>query len=267
MTDIHPTAIVDPKAELASDVVVGAYSIVGPRVVLSEGVKLHSHVVVDGKTSIGPRTEIYPFASIGQPPQDLKYRGEDSELIVGSDNMIREHVTMNSGTEGGGLVTRVGNNCAFLAASHVGHDTIVGNNVVMSNNVMLAGHCVIDDFVIIGGGAGVHQFTRIGKHAFIGGMSGVENDVIPYGMVLGNRAHLAGLNIIGMKRRGFEREKIHALRAAYRMLFAAEGTLRERIEDVANLFSDQPDVMDIIEFVRSDTSRSICMPRNSADDN
>jgi UDP-N-acetylglucosamine acyltransferase len=266
MTEIHDTAIVDASAELASDVVVGPYSIVGPRVRLAEGVKLHSHVVVAGKTSVGSRTEIFPFASIGQPPQDLKYEGEESELIVGSDNMIREHVTMNSGTEGGGLITKVGNNCAFLTACHVGHDTIVGNGVVLSNNVMLAGHCVIDDFVIVSGGAGVHQFTRIGKHSFISGMTGVASDVIPYGMVLGNRARLAGLNVIGMKRRGFEREQIHALRAAYRMLFAEEGTLRERVEDVAALFSEQSDVMDIIDFIKEATSRSICMPRSSLDD-
>ncbi|WOF73729.1 acyl-ACP--UDP-N-acetylglucosamine O-acyltransferase [Parvibaculaceae bacterium PLY_AMNH_Bact1] len=266
MTQVHETAIVDASAELASDVVVGPYSIIGPRVRLAESVKLHSHVVVDGKTSVGARTEIFPFASIGQPPQDLKYEGEESELIVGSDNMIREHVTMNSGTEGGGLVTEVGNNCAFLTGAHVGHDTKVGNGVVLSNNVMLAGHCIIDDFVIVSGGAGVHQFTRIGKHSFIGGMSGVENDVIPYGMVLGNRARLAGLNVIGMKRRGFEREQIHALRAAYRMLFAEEGTLRERVEDVAALFNEQQDVMDIIDFIKDETSRSICMPRASTDD-
>jgi len=264
MTQVHSTAIVDPKAELASDVTVGPYSVVGPRVKLAAGVKLHSHVVLDGKTSVGERTEIYPFASIGQPPQDLKFRGEDSELIVGSDNTIREYVTMNSGTEGGGLVTKVGNGCAFLTGAHVGHDTIVGNNVVLSNNAMLAGHCVIEDFVIVSGGAGVHQFTRIGKHAFIGGMSGVENDIIPYGMALGNRARLAGLNIIGMRRRGFEREQIQELRAAYRMLFAEEGTLRERIEDVASHFSGQADVIDIIKFMKAETSRSICTPRNSA---
>jgi len=264
MTEIHSTAIVDPKAELALDVIVGPYSIVGPRVNLAAGVKLHSHVVVDGKTSVGERTEIYPFASIGQPPQDLKFRGEDSELIVGSDNTIREYVTMNSGTEGGGLVTKVGDSCAFLTGAHVGHDTIIGNSVVLSNSVMLAGHCVIEDFVIVSGGAGVHQFTRIGKHAFIGGMSGVENDIIPYGMALGNRARLAGLNIIGMKRRGFEREQIQELRAAYRMLFAEEGTLRERTEDVASHFSGQADVMDIIKFMKAETNRSICTPRNSA---
>jgi len=264
MTEVHSTAIVDPKAELASDVIVGPYSVIGPRVKLAGGVKLHSHVVVDGKTSIGERTEIYPFASIGQPPQDLKFRGEDSELIVGSDNTIREYVTMNSGTEGGGLLTKVGNGCALLTGAHVGHDTIVGNNVVLSNSAMLAGHCIIEDFVIVSGGAGVHQFTRIGKHAFIGGMSGVENDIIPYGMALGNRARLAGLNIIGMKRRGFEREQIQELRAAYRMLFADEGTLRERIEDVASHFSGQADVMDIIKFMKAETSRSICTPRNAA---
>ncbi|MBG51953.1 MAG: acyl-ACP--UDP-N-acetylglucosamine O-acyltransferase [Alphaproteobacteria bacterium] len=263
MTDIHPTALVDPKAELATDVVVGPYSIVGPRVTLGEGVKIHSHVVVDGKTSIGAKTEIYPFASIGQPPQDLKYRGEESQLIVGENNTIREHVTMNSGTEGGGLITKVGNNCAFLAASHVGHDTIVGDYVVMSNNVMLAGHCHIGNHVIIGGGAGIHQFSRVGDHAFIGGMSGVENDVIPFGIVLGNRARLAGLNIIGLKRRGFDRERIQALRGAYRVLFADDGTLHDRVDAVASQFVDQTDVMQIVNFLRADKSRSICTPRDA----
>lgn len=266
MTDIHATALVDPKAQLADDVVIGPYCVVGPRVTLAAGVKVHSHVVLDGKTSIGERTEIFPFASIGQPPQDLKFRGEDSELIIGADNTVREHVTMNSGTEGGGLITKVGSKCAFLTGSHVGHDTIIGDNVILSNNVMLAGHCLIDDFVIVSGGAGVHQFTRIGKHAFIGGMSGVENDVIPYGMALGNRARLAGLNIIGMKRRGFEREQIQALRAAYRMLFAEEGTLRERIEDVSTHFAEQTDVMDIVAFMKSDSDRSVCTPRNTTGD-
>ena len=170
---------------------------------------------------------------------------------------------MNSGTEGGGLITKVGNNCAFLAASHVGHDTIVGDYVVMSNNVMLAGHCHIGNHVIIGGGAGIHQFSRVGDHAFIGGMSGVENDVIPFGIVLGNRARLAGLNIIGLKRRGFDRERIQALRGAYRVLFADDGTLHDRVDAVASQFVDQTDVMQIVNFLRADKSRSICTPRDA----
>ncbi|MBX3503943.1 MAG: acyl-ACP--UDP-N-acetylglucosamine O-acyltransferase [Parvibaculum sp.] len=262
MTNVHPTAIVDPKAELAPDVTVGPYCVVGADVSLGEGVVLHSHVVVEGRTSVGARTQIYPFASIGHAPQDLKYRGEPSRLEIGTDNLIREHVTMNPGTEGGGMLTRVGNHCAFLTASHVGHDSIVGNHVVFSNNVMLAGHCKIDDYVIFGGGAALHQFGRVGKHAFIGGMSAVENDVIPYGLVVGNRAYLMGLNLIGLKRRGFSREQIGAMREAYGLLFAEEGTLRERVEKAAERFAAQPDVMDIVNFIRSESDRAICMPRS-----
>lgn len=262
MTNVHPTAIVDPKAELAPDVTVGPYCVVGADVSLGEGVVLHSHVVVEGRTSVGARTQIYPFASIGHAPQDLKYRGEPSRLEIGTDNLIREHVTMNPGTEGGGMLTRVGNHCAFLTASHVGHDSIVGNHVVFSNNVMLAGHCKIDDYVIFGGGAALHQFGRVGKHAFIGGMSAVENDVIPYGLVVGNRAYLMGLNLIGLKRRGFSREQIGAMREAYGLLFAEEGTLRERVEKAAERFVAQPDVMDIVNFIRSESDRAICMPRS-----
>ena len=261
MPNIHPTAIVDPKAELAPDVAVGPYCVVGPNVSLGEAVVLHSHVVVEGRTAVGARTQIYPFASIGHAPQDLKYKGEPSRLEIGTDNLIREHVTMNPGTEGGGMVTRVGNHCAFLASSHVGHDSIIGDHVVFSNNVMLAGHCVIGDFVIFGGGAALHQFGRVGKHAFIGGMSAVENDVIPYGLVIGNRAHLMGLNLVGLKRRGFSREQIHAMREAYAVLFGEAGTLRERVATVAEQFSDKAEVMEIVDFIRAESDRAICMPR------
>ena len=207
---------------------------------LGDRVELVSHAVVAGRTTIGARTRIFPFASIGHQPQDLKYKGEPSTLEVGSDCLIREGVTMNPGTEGGGMATVVGDRCAFLANSHVGHDCNVGNNVIFSNNVMLAGHCAVGDFAIIGGGAAVIQFARVGAHAFVGGMSGLENDLIPYGMALGNRAHLSGLNIIGLQRRGFSREDIHTLRRAYRLLFADEGTLMERLEDVEKEF-DHPD--------------------------
>lgn len=262
MTNVHPTAIVDPKAEVASGVTVGPYCIVGPNVRLEEGVILHSHVVVEGRTSVGARTQIFPFASIGHAPQDLKYKGEPSRLEIGTDNVIREHVTMNPGTEGGGMVTRVGNHCAFLAASHVGHDSIVGNHVVFSNNVMLAGHCLIDDYVIFGGGAALHQFGRVGKHAFVGGMSAVENDVIPYGLVVGNRAYMMGLNLIGLKRRGFSREQIHSMREAYALLFSEEGTLRDRVELAAGRFAEKPEVMEIVNFIRAESDRAICMPRS-----
>jgi UDP-N-acetylglucosamine acyltransferase len=256
---VHPTAIVEPGAELAEDVEVGPFCVVGGNVRLAAGVKLISHVVVAGRTSIGTRTSVYPFASIGHRPQDLKYKGEASSLTVGSDCMIREGVTMNPGTAGGGMQTVVGDSCAFLANSHVGHDCRVGNNVIFSNNVMLAGHCSIGDFAILGGGAAVIQFARVGAHAFLGGMSGLENDLIPYGMALGNRAQLSGLNIIGLQRRGFAREDIHTLRRAYRLLFADEGTLLERLGDVEEEF-DHPIVKEIVAFIRAGGKRSLCVP-------
>lgn len=262
MTEVHPTATVDLKARLAPDVRIGPYCLVGPDVTLDEGVVLHSHVVVEGRTSVGARTQIYPFASIGHAPQDLKYKGEPSRLDIGADNLIREHVTMNPGTEGGGMVTRVGSNCAFLAGSHVGHDSIIGDHVVFSNNVMLAGHCKIGDYVIFGGGAALHQFGRVGKHAFVGGMSAVENDVIPYGLVVGNRAVLMGLNLIGLKRRGFSREQIHAMRDAYGALFADESTLRDRLARVAERYATDTAVMEIVDFIRAESDRAICMPRS-----
>jgi len=260
---IHPTAIVEPGARLGKGVSIGPLCHVGPEVELADGVALHSHVVVAGRTSIGARTRIFPFASIGHQPQDLKYRGEASSLSIGADCLIREGVTMNPGTQAGGLTTIVGDRCAFLANSHVGHDCWVGNDVVLSNNVMLAGHVTVGDYVIIGGGAAVIQFARIGPHAFVGGLSGLENDLIPYGMAVGNRAHLSGLNIIGLQRRGFSREDVHALRRAYRLLFADEGTLRERVEDVAAEFDGHPTVHEILDFIRSGGKRSICMPRDN----
>jgi UDP-N-acetylglucosamine acyltransferase len=256
---VHPTAIVETGAELAEDVEIGPFCVVGPEVQLAQGVKLMSHVVVAGRTSIGARTSLYPFASIGHIPQDLKYQGEPSSLAVGRDCIIREGVTMNPGTAGGGMQTVVGDHCAFLANSHVGHDCRVGNNVVFSNNVMLAGHCNIGDFAILGGGAAVIQFARVGAHAFLGGMSGLENDLIPYGMAVGNRAHLSGLNIIGLQRRGFAREDIHTLRRAYRLLFADEGTLLERLDDVEEEF-DHPIVKEIVAFIRAGGKRSLCVP-------
>ncbi len=262
---IHPTAVIEQGAKLGAGVKIGPFCLVGPEVVLGEGVELVSHVVVAGTTAIGPRTRIFPFASIGHQPQDLKFHGEPCTLSVGADCIIREGVTMNPGTEGGGSQTVVGDKCAFLANSHVGHDCHVGNNVVFSNNVMLAGHCHVGDFAIIGGGAAVIQFARVGPHAFVGGMSGLENDLIPYGMALGNRAYLSGLNIVGLQRRGFSRTDIHDLRRAYRLLFAAEGTLMERLDDVAQEFSTHPIVQEIVAFIRQGGKRSLCTPKNGAD--
>ncbi len=262
---VHATAIVESGAKLGAGVKVGPYCIVGPAVQLDDGVELVSHVAIAGTTKIGARTRIFPFASIGHQPQDLKYKGEPCSLTIGSDCIVREGVTMNPGTEGGGSVTTVGNGCAFLANSHVGHDCIVGNNVIFSNNVMLAGHCTVGDYAIIGGGAAVIQFARVGAHSFLGGMSGLENDLIPYGMALGNRAYLSGLNIVGLQRRGFSRTDIHGLRRAYRLLFAAEGTLMERVEDVAQEFGGEAIVDEIIAFIRTGGKRSLCTPKNGAE--
>lgn len=258
--NVHPTAIIEDGAKVGSDVRVGPYCVVGSEVALGDGVELLSHVAVAGRTTIGARTRIFPFASIGHQPQDLKYKGEPSTLAIGSDCLIREGVTMNPGTEGGGMQTVVGDRCAFLANSHVGHDCKVGDNVILSNNVMLAGHVTVGPHVIIGGGAAVIQFSRIGAHAFLGGMSGLENDLIPYGMALGNRAHLSGLNIVGLQRRGFSREDIHNLRRAYRALFADEGTLMERVADVEAEFADHPIVKEIVAFIRVGGKRSLCTP-------
>ncbi len=262
--EVHATAVVEDGATLGTGVRIGPFCHVGPQVSLADGVELVSHAVVAGRTTVGARTRIFPFASIGHQPQDLKYNGEPSTLAIGEDCLIREGVTMNPGTEGGGLSTTVGNKCAFLANSHVGHDCHVGNNVIFSNNVMLAGHCTVGDFAILGGGAAVIQFARVGAHAFLGGMSGLENDLIPYGMALGNRAYLSGLNIVGLQRRGFSRDDIHSLRRAYRALFANEGTLMERTEDVAAEFGDHPIVQEIVAFIREGGKRSVCVPHADA---
>ena len=257
---IHPLAWVEPGARLSPGVSVGPFCHIGTDVELGEDVTLFSHVVIAGRTRIGARTRIFPFASLGHPPQDLKYRGEPSTLAIGEDCLIREGVTMNPGTAGGGMETVVGDRCTFLAHAHVGHDCRLGNDVILSNNVMLAGHVTIGDFVILGGGAAVIQFTRIGAHAFVGGLTGLENDLIPFGLAVGNRAHLAGLNLVGLKRRGFAREVIQDLRRAYRLLFAAEGTLQERMEDVASAFDGNPDVGKILTFLRDGGDRAICVP-------
>lgn len=263
--DIHPTAIVDPKARLGDGVTVGPFCTVGPDVELGDGVTLVSHVVVAGRTRVGSGTTIHPFASIGSPPQDLKFKGEPSELVIGRRNAIREHVTMNPGTEGGGMLTQVGDDCLFMMGSHVAHDCMIADHVILVNNATLGGHVHIDEWAIVGGLSAVHQFVRIGKHAMIGGCSGIENDVIPYGSVMGNRARLHGLNIVGLKRRNFSREQIQDLRKAYRLIFAEEGTLAERLEDVAELFKDNEAVMDIVNFARAESQRSICQPHQVDD--
>lgn len=260
MPDVHPSAVVADGAVVADSATVGPFCMVGERVRLDEGVVLVSHVVVDGQTQIGEGTRVYPFSSIGTPPQDLKYRGERSRLEIGANTTIREHVTINPGTEGGGMWTRIGNHCLLMVGAHVAHDCLIGDHVILVNNATLGGHVIIEDWAIIGGLSAAHQFTRIGRHAMVGGMSGVEADVIPFGSVAGNRAKLQGLNIVGLKRRNFSRETIHALRNAYRILFAREGTMAERLDDVAQMFADDEAVMEIVRFIRKDSSRALCQP-------
>lgn len=263
-TQIHPTAIVDSKAELGENVTIGPYSLVGAQVRLHDGVVLKSHVVVEGRTSVGDGTVIYPFASIGHPPQDLKFHGEPSELIIGRNNTIREHTTMNPGTEAGAMRTVVGDNCLFMMSTHVAHDCVIGNHVIMANNATLGGHVTVGDHALIGGLAAVHQFVRIGAFAVIGGMSGVESDVIPYGRVKGDRAFLAGLNLVGLERNGFDREQIKNLQRAFNELFGDEGTMDQRIEIVSGGFSDDKAVMQIIDFARAKTRFPLCTPLKKA---
>jgi UDP-N-acetylglucosamine acyltransferase len=264
MTEIHPTAVVEKEAELGEGVQIGPYCFVGARVKLGNHVHLVSHAVVAGSTSIGEHTTIYPFASLGHPPQHLRHKGEETRLIIGSHNLIRDNVTMNAGTVAGGGITTVGDHCMFMAAAHVAHDCHVGNNVIFTNGAIIGGHVHVEDYVIIGGLSAVHQFSRIGRHAFVGGMSAVEGDIIPYGSVMGNRAYLAGLNIVGLKRRGFSRETIHNMRNAYRLLFAQEGTFAERLADVEELFKETKEVAEIVAFARVDSPRSLVMPNRGA---
>ena len=263
MTAVHATAIVDPRARLGDGVEIGPYCVVGADVALGEEVILHSHVVVEGRTRIGARCQIFPFASIGHRPQDLKYAGESSELIIGSDNMLREHVTMNPGTEGGGMVTRVGDRGLFMMGAHVAHDCQIGDRVIMANNATLGGHVVVEDDAIIGGLSAIHQFVRIGRHAMIGGMSGVEHDVIPYGLATGERARLQGLNVVGLKRHGLGRADIRTLSEAYARLFGPEDTLAERVERLAAELGDSAGVADIVAFVRAQSTRALCRPKGN----
>ncbi len=258
---IHPTAVVEDGAKLGSDVHIGPMCHVGANVSLEDGVDLLGQVSVQGITTIGAQTRIFPFASVGSEPQDLKFHGERVTLEVGSNCIIREGVTMNPGTEGGSSTTKVGNNCAFLANSHVAHDCVIGNHVICSNNTMIAGHCVIGDHVIFGGGSAIHQFSRVGHHAFIGGLAGIEGDLIPFGMALGNRANLSGLNLIGMKRSGVPRESIHAVRGAYKTLFSSDIPLQEKASELRQSTED-PFLIDMLEFILASADRSLCTPAN-----
>ena len=264
MTLIHPTAIIDSAATLAENVEVGPYCVVTGNVSIGAGTKLvaHVHITATGRTVIGEQCTIYPFASLGSPPQDLKYHGEPSELLVGDRNQIREYVTINPGTEGGGMVTRVGSDCLFMIASHIAHDCQIGDRVILANNATLAGHVELGEHAIIGGMAALHQYVRVGAHAIVGGGSALDSDVIPYASVMGERAGLAGLNLIGLKRRGFERERIHALRHAYKELFeSSRGTFAERVEKLQAEAS--PEVKEILHFITNRGSRALCTTLNS----
>jgi len=265
MSLIHPTAIIGDEVTLGENVSVGAYSVVEGKTTLGDDTVLHSHVAIAGETEIGSGCEIFPFASVGHQPQDKKYSGERSRLVIGDRCTIRENVTINPGTSGGGMETRIGNDVLLMAGAHVAHDCHLGDHVILVNHVALAGHVTVDEHAIVGGLSGVHQFVRIGAHSIVGAMSMVENDVIPFGSVLGNRAYLGGLNLVGLKRRNFDREEIHTLRAAYRMIFSNEGTLRERVEDAAEIFEGHELVDIVVSFVRKPSERSLCMPKNGVD--
>lgn len=258
---IHPTALVAPGARLGDGVSVGPFCCIGGEVELCPGVSLDAHVVVAGRTRIGAGSVLHPFVSIGQPAQHRGYRGTSSTVEIGAGNVIREYVTVNAGTSADG--TRIGDGCYLMTASHVAHDCRVGNDVVMANQATLAGHVTVEDGAIIGGLTAVHQFTRIGEQAMIGGMSAIAEDVIPFGLAVGNRATLKGLNIVGLKRRGVPRPEIHDMRAAFRRLFAEDGRFAERLEEVAEAYRDNARVMKIVAFMRGASRRGLCRPKPS----
>ena len=256
---IHKTSIIDSKAKIADNVEIGPYCVIGPKVEIKSNTIIHSHVNISGKTTVGERNKIYPFSSIGNHPQDLKYNNEETELIIGDDNTIREHVTINPGTVGGGGKTIIGNKCLFMISSHVAHDCVVGNNVIIANNVPLGGHAILEDNVVIGGNSAVQQFTRIGKMAMIGGMTGVLHDVIPYGLSTGNRNSLQGLNLIGLRRAKFKNKDILELSEAYKEIFVSK-KINENISKLNGSFQNNPLVKNVVEFIIKDKKRSICTP-------
>jgi UDP-N-acetylglucosamine acyltransferase len=260
MARIHPTAIVAAGAELAADVEVGPYCTVGEDVRLGARTRLISHVVIEGPTVLGEDCTVHPFAALGGPPQVLGYQGEPTRLEVGDRNTIREYVTMHRGTPTGRGTTTVGSDALFMAQAHVAHDCVVADKVILAHAATLGGHVHVGAFAIIGGLSAVHQWGRIGPHVNIGGLAAVTKDVIPYGSAWGNHAHLEGLNLVGLKRRGFPRETVNDLRAAYRLLFADEGTFQERVEDAARVYAGSIEVMEIVNFIQADANRPLCLP-------
>ena len=258
---VHPTALVEPGARLGSEVSVGAFCAIGPEVELGDQVAVAAHVVIAGRTRIGARTRIHPFAALGQPPQHLGHRGEPTVLSIGTDNVIREHVTMNTGTVEGGGETRIGNRCFFMVGIHVAHDCRIGDRVIMANNATLGGHVSIGDDVVIGGLSAVHQFVRIGRQAMSGGMSGVGQDVVPFALAVGSRARLTGLNLVGLRRRGMPAADIALLRTAYRLLFDGDGHLADRLERVVEACGHSAPVRELVGFARADSPRHLLHPR------
>ena len=256
---IHKTAIIDSKAKISSDVKIGPYCVIGSNVEILNKTIIHSHVNISGNTIIGKGNKIYPFSSIGNDPQDLKFNGEETKLVIGDNNIIREYVTISRGTAGGGSVTKVGSNCLLMISSHIAHDCIIGNNVIIANNVPIGGHVNIGDSAVIGGNSAVQQFTRIGKMAMIGGMTGVLNDVIPYGLSIGNRNFLQGLNLIGLRRKDIPNKKILSLSEAYKEIFKTD-KLTDNLIKLNGSFKDNSLVNDVIDFINEDKKRPICTP-------
>ncbi|MEQ1616822.1 MAG: acyl-ACP--UDP-N-acetylglucosamine O-acyltransferase [Terricaulis sp.] len=259
---IHPMAVVDKSAEFGADVEIGPGCVIGPDVKIGDRTRLIAHVFIERHTTIGNDNTVFPFAGLGGTPQDLSHKGEPTRLEIGDNNIIREHATLHRGTARGRAVTTIGDNCLIMGNCHVAHDCAVGNHVIMAQTATIGGHVKVGDFAFLGGLSGVHQHGRVGHHAFVGASALMTTDLIPFGSAIGNHAHLGGLNVVGLKRRGFTREQIHDLRAAYRLLFAEEGTFQERIEDCAELYAKNPDVMEIVNFVRADAARPLCMPRD-----
>ena len=256
---IHKTAIVNSKAKISANVNIGPYSIIGPNVEIGEHTVINSHVSIAGNTKIGKKNKIYPFSSIGNNPQDLKYNGEKSYLEIGDSNTIREYVSINPGTDGGGGLTKIGNNCLFMVSSHVAHDCVIGDNVVAVNNVAIGGHVQIDDNAIIGGNSAIHQYIRIGKFAMIGGICAVIRDVIPYGLVHGNRSVLQGINLIGLRRNNIPNQEIALLSKAYKEIFKSEN-LSENLKNLSEEFKENDLVIEILKFIQKDKKRPICTP-------
>jgi UDP-N-acetylglucosamine acyltransferase len=262
---IHPSAIVEPGARIGPGCRIGPFCTVGPFVVLEEGVELVSHVVIEGRTRIGAESRLSAYASVGLPPQDLKYRGEPTGVEIGPRSHLREHVTIHRGSVGGDGMTRVGADCLLMACSHVGHDGRVGDHVVLANNVMLGGHVQLGDQCFLGGGAAIHQMVRVGRGAMVGGLAGVTNDVPPFGNVFGLPARLVGMNVIGLRRRGFSRESLHQLRLAYRLLYRDPGTFAERLVLAEERFAGDPLVVEVLAFLRSgDRRRELIRPGRMA---